>query len=63
MKMYQREIAHLNDGTLRNAADFASALDNVNNFEISDLLAFVLMLLFSSVCSKLRITCVGSVHF
>ena len=41
----------VNDGTLGNKADFASALDNVNNVKISDLLEFVIILLFSSICS------------
>ena len=38
----------VNDGTLKNRADFASALNNVNNVKISDLLK----LLFSSLCSQ-----------
>ena len=53
----------VNDGTLRNKADFASALDNVNNVKISDLLAFVAMLLFSYFCFHLKIACGGDVHF
>ena len=51
------------DGTLRNTAYFPSALGNVNNVMISDLLAFVVMLLFSSICSHLKITCGGGVPF
>ena len=38
----------VNDGTLRNTAEFASALSNVSNVKIFDLLAFLTMLLFSS---------------
>ena len=38
-KMYQREIAYLNFGTLRNTADFISALGNVSNVKISDLIS------------------------
>ena len=53
----------VNDGSLKNKADFASALDNVNNVKISDLLAYVVILLFSSICSHLKITCGGDVHF
>ena len=37
--MYQREIAYLNFGTLRNTADFISALGNVSNVKISDLIS------------------------
>ena len=53
----------VNDGILRNKADFVSALDNVNNVKISDLLAFVVILLFSSICSHLKIAFGGDVHF
>ena len=52
----------MNDGTLRNAVDFSSAFSNVNNVKISDLLAFVVMLLFSSICSQLKIACGGDVE-
>ena len=37
--MYQREIAYLNFGTLRNTADFISVLGNVSNVKISDLIS------------------------
>ena len=36
-----RTVTLVNEGTLRNIADFASALGNVNNVKISDLLAFI----------------------
>ena len=52
-----------NDGTHRNKVDFASALDNVNNVEISDLNAFGVILLFSSIFSHLKIACGGGLHF
>ena len=38
-----------NDGTLRNTEDFASALSYVNLVKTSDLLAFLLIRLFSSL--------------
>ena len=38
-KMHQREIAYLNFGTLINTADFISALGNVSNVKISDLIS------------------------
>ena len=44
----------VNDGTLRStqsAADFASPLSNVNNVKMSDVLEFIVMLLFFSLCS------------
>ena len=47
------------DGTLRNTAYFPSALGNVNNV----MMYFVVMLLFSSICSHLKITCGGGVPF
>ena len=47
----------VNGGTLRSTADFASALRNVNNVEISDLLEFFVLLLVSSLCSHLKIIC------
>ena len=34
----------VNDGTLRNKANFASTIDNANNVKLSDLLAFVVSL-------------------
>ena len=37
--MHQREIAYLNFGTLINTADFISALGNVSNVKISDLIS------------------------
>ena len=36
----------VNDRDLRSRADFASALSNVNNVKISDLLEFLVILLF-----------------
>ena len=53
----------INDGTLRNTADFASAIGHVNYVKISDFLAFVVMLLFSSICSHLKIAFGGGPHF
>ena len=56
--MSQRDIACFNlvdDGTLKSRADFASTLSNVNDVEISDLLEFLVMLLFSSHCSHQKI--------
>ena len=53
----------VNDGILRNKDDFISALDNVNNVKTSDLLAFVVILLFSSISSHLKIAFGGDVHF
>ena len=50
----------VNDGTLRSkqsTADFASALSNVNNVKISNLLEFIVMLLFSSLCFHPKIIC------
>ena len=58
-----RTVTLVNEGTLRNIADFASALGNVNNVKISDLLAFIVMLLFSSICSHLKIAGGGGAHF
>ena len=49
--------------TLRNAANFGSALTNVNNVKIHDLLAILAMLLFSSLFSHPKIICIESVHF
>ena len=40
------------DGTLRSTTGFASALSNVNNVKIFDLLEFLLMLLFSFICYR-----------
>ena len=51
----------VNEGTLRstqNAANIASALSNVNNVKISDLLELVVTLLFSSLCSHPKIICI-----
>ena len=58
-----REIAYFNFGTLRSTANFALALSNVINVKISDLLAFLLMLLFSSLCYYPEIDCSGGAHF
>ena len=44
-----RTLTLVNDRTLR-TTDFASTLSNVNNIKISDLLEFLVMLLFSSPC-------------
>ena len=53
-------------------ADFASAFGNVNNAKISDLLEFLIMLLFSSLCfhsislaesCKIMKTSMGEIHF
>ena len=52
-----RNSTLVNDGTLRSKADFTSALSNVNNVKISDLLEFLVMLLFSSLCSQPKIIC------
>ena len=49
-----RALILVNDGSLKNKADFASALDNVNNVKITDLLAYVVILLFSSICSHVK---------
>ena len=49
-----RTLTLANDGTLRSPADFASALSYINNVKISDLLEFLVMLLFSSLCSRPR---------
>ena len=38
-----------NDGTLRSTGDFPSALSNINNVKISNLLEFLIMPLFSSL--------------
>ena len=56
----------VNDGTLRSIADFASAFsiaNNVKNVKISDLLAFLVIMLFFSVCSHPKTICGGGVHF
>ena len=53
----------VNHRTYRSTADFTSAFSNVNNVKISDLLAFLVMLLFSSLCSHLKIICDGGAHF
>ena len=37
--------------------DFDSLLSSVNNVEITDLLAILVMLLFSSICSHPKIIC------
>ena len=52
----------VNDGNLRSTVDFALALSNVNNVKIPDLLLFLVMLLFSSLCSNPKIICGGGVH-
>ena len=51
------------DRALRNKADFASPLNNVSNVKIYDLLVFVVILLFSSICCYLKIACSGDIHF
>ena len=51
------------DRILRSTADLASALSNVNNVKICDLLAFLVMLLFYSLCSHPKIIFGGGVHF
>ena len=53
----------INEGTCRSTADFASALSNVNNVKTSDLLAFLVMLLFSSLCSHPKIIWSGGSPF
>ena len=53
----------INDETLRATVDFPSALSNVNNVKISDLLAFLVLLLFFSFWSHLKIICDGGTHF
>ena len=45
----------VDDETLWGSADFASALINVNNVKISDLVEFLVVLLFSSLCSHPKI--------
>ena len=52
-----RTSSLVNDGTLRSTANVASALSNVNNVKVSDLLAFLVMLLFFSLCSHPKIIC------
>ena len=52
-----RNSTLVNDGTLRSTADFASALSNVNNVKISDLLEILLMLLFSFLSFHPKIIC------
>ena len=47
----------VNDGTIRSTTDFASALNNVDNVKISDLLEFLVMLLFFSLYSHPKIIC------
>ena len=49
----------VNDGTVRSTADFSSALSNVNNVKTSDVLEFLVMLLFFSLCSHSKIICGG----
>ena len=51
----------VNDRTLRSVSDFTLTLSNVN-VKIFDLLAFLVMLYFSSHCSHLEIVC-GGIHF
>ena len=58
-----RTSTFLNDGTLRSTDDFASTLCNINNAKIFDLFAFLVMLLFSSFYSYLKIICGGDLHF
>ena len=52
-----RASTFVNVRTVRSTAGFASALSNVNNVKISDLLEVFVMLLFSSLCFHLRIIC------
>ena len=47
----------VNVETLRSKADFTSTFSNANKVKISDLLEFLVMLLFSSHCSHPKITC------
>ena len=47
----------VNDETLRSTAYFRSPLSSVNNVKISDLLEFLLMLLFSSLSCHPKIIC------
>ena len=49
------------DGTLRDTADFVSALVNVYNFEISELLVFIVIV--SLYLFVPEIACGGDVHF
>ena len=53
----------VNDRTLRSTADFASALSNVNNVKITDQLDILVMLLYSSLCSRPKIISRGDAHF
>ena len=47
----------VNEGTLRSTAVFSSTLSNVNKVKISDLLEFLVMLLFSSLFSQTKTIC------
>ena len=47
----------VNDGTIRSTADFTSALRNANNLKITDLFEFLVIFLFSSLCSHPKIIC------
>ena len=52
-----RNSSLVNDGTLRSTANVASVLSNVNNVKVSNLLEFLVMLLFFSLCSYPKIIC------
>ena len=47
----------VNDGTLKSTVNFPSAQSNVNNVKISDLLDFLEMFLFCSLCSHQKVSC------
>ena len=47
----------VSDKTLRSTVELESALSNVNNVKISDLLEFLVMLLLFSLCSYPKIIC------
>ena len=58
----------INNGTLRSTANFAAALSNVKmsvmlKMLIPELLAFLVMLLFFSLCCHSKFVCGGGVHF
>ena len=58
-----RTLTLVNGGTNWNTVDLISTLSNVNDVKTSDLLAFLVMTLFFSPCSYLKIACGGGVHF
>ena len=53
----------VNDETLRATVDFPSALSNVNNVKISDLLAFPCTVVVFLLWSHLKIICDGGTYF